>query len=159
MNQESVEQNPPSDVIPGTANKTPIETLILSENLSPAEIKQLLGTAFFNENASLLLHIEGHTSPLVIQPTSKTYIGRSEDSTPECLHVDLTPYGAKEKGVSRLHVILYRTHVTLSLEDLNSTNRTYINGEMIPVRQVQMLHDDDEVMLGALRIRMAFQYG
>ena len=48
--------------------------------------------------------------------------------------------------------------VTLSLEDLNSTNRTSINGEMIPIRQVQMLHDDDEIMLGALRIRLSFQY-
>lgn len=159
MNQESVDQNPPSNVIPGNTNKTPIETLILNENLSPAEIKQLLGTAFFNDNASLLLHIEGHNTPLNVKPTPKTFIGRSEDSTPESLHVDLTAYGAKEKGVSRLHVILYRTHVTLSLEDLNSTNRTYINGEMIPVRQVQMLHDDDEIILGALRIRLAFQYG
>jgi hypothetical protein len=159
MNPESIEQNQPSELTPGTANKTPIETLILSENLSPAEFKELLGTAFFNENASLLLHIEGHNNPLSVNPTPKTYMGRSEESTPECLHIDLTPYGAKEKGVSRLHVVLYRTHVTLSLEDLNSTNRTYINGAMIPVRQVQMLHDGDEIMLGALRIRLAFQYG
>jgi pSer/pThr/pTyr-binding forkhead associated (FHA) protein len=159
MNPEPVEQNQVSDTRPHTVNKTPVETLILSENLSPAEIKQLLGTAFFNEHASLLLYIEGISNPLAIKPTPKTFIGRSEDSTPECLHVDLTPYGAKEKGVSRLHVILYRTLVTISLEDLNSTNRTYVNGVMIPTRQVQMLHDGDEIMLGALRIRLAFQYG
>jgi pSer/pThr/pTyr-binding forkhead associated (FHA) protein len=159
MNPESIEQNLPPNPPSGTSNKTPIETLILNENLSPAEMKQLLGTAFFNDHASLLMHIEGHETPLIVKPTSKTFIGRSEDSTPECLHIDLTPYGAKEKGVSRLHVVLYRTHVTLSLEDLNSTNRTYINGEMIPVRQVQMLHDGDEIMLGALRIRLSFQYG
>jgi pSer/pThr/pTyr-binding forkhead associated (FHA) protein len=159
MNPESIEQNQSSDARPNTANKTPVETLILSENLSPAEIKHLLGTAFFNENALLVLHIEGISGSLTIKPTPKTFIGRSEDSSPECLHVDLTPYGAKEKGVSRLHVILYRTLVTISLEDLNSTNRTYVNGVMMPTRQVQMLHDGDEIMLGALRIRIAFQYG
>ena len=159
MKQEPVEQNQSPTLLPGTANKTPVETLILNENLTPAEIKQLLGTAFFNEHASLVLHIEGDSNSLTISPTPRTFLGRSEDSTPECLHVNLTPYGAKEKGVSRLHVILYRTHVTLSLEDLNSTNRTYINGEMIPARQVQMLHDGDELMLGALRMRVGFQYG
>lgn len=159
MNHEPIEHDQSSAVAPNTSNKTPVETLMLNENLSPAEIKQLLGTAFFNEHASLVLYIEADTNPLIIKPTPKTFLGRSEDSTAETLHVDLTAYGAKEKGVSRLHVVLYRTLVTISLEDLNSTNRTYINGAMIPARQVQMLHDEDEIMLGALRIRLGFQYG
>lgn len=159
MNQDPADKNQSAAVQAGTANNTPVETLILNENLSPSEIKQLLGTAFFNEHASLILHVEGNNNSLTISPTPKTLLGRSQDSTPECLHVDLTPYGAKEKGVSRLHVVLYRTHVTLSLEDLNSTNRTYVNSKMIPARQVQMLHDGDEIMLGALRIRLSFQYG
>ena len=156
---EKIQASPNAPVPSATRDKTPVETLILPNNLTPAEIKQLLGTAFFNENASLVLHIEAVATPLVIVPTPKTYLGRSEDSTPECLHIDLTPYGGKEKGVSRLHVVLYRTLITLSIEDLNSTNRTYVNGLMLPARQVQMLHDGDIIILGALSMRVAFQYG
>src|SRR5687768_13828282 len=134
------------------------ETLKLPEDLTPDEAIYLFGTAFFNENARLRLHIET-TDPLLIEPRSKTFLGRFEASPLDGLYINLTPYDAKAKGVSRLHAVLHRTPMTLAIEDLNSRNKTYVNSRLIPPHQVQLLHDGDELLLGGLHIRVAFQYG
>jgi pSer/pThr/pTyr-binding forkhead associated (FHA) protein len=49
--------------------------------------------------------------------------------------------------------------MTLTIEDLNSRNKTYVNGRLIVPHQMHMLHDGDELLLGGLHIRIAFQYG
>jgi hypothetical protein len=134
------------------------ETLKLPEDLTPDEAIYLLGTAFFNENARLILHIET-TPPLIIEPLSKTFLGRFEESLLDGLYINLVPYDAKAKGVSRLHAVLHRTAMTIAIEDLNSRNKTYVNSRLIAPHQVQMLHDGDELLLGGLHIRVAFQYG
>jgi hypothetical protein len=134
------------------------ETLKLPEDLTPDEANHLLGTAFFNKNAHLILHIEA-SAPLIIEPLSKTFLGRSEESSSDGLYINLVPYDVKTKGVSRLHAVLHRTPMTLAIEDLNSRNKTYVNGQLLAPHQVQMLHDGDELLLGGLHLRIAFQYG
>jgi hypothetical protein len=134
------------------------ETLRLSEGLTPDEAIYLLGTAFFNEHARLILHI-GTSAPLIIKPLSKTFLGRSKENSLAGLYINLVPYDAKAKGVSRLHAVLHRTSITLAIQDLNSRNKTYVNGHLLAPHQVQMVHDGDELLLGALPIRIAFQYG
>jgi hypothetical protein len=134
------------------------ETLKLPEDLSPHEAIRLLGTAFFNEHARLILHLKG-AAPLIIEPPAKTFLGRFEVSPSDGLYIDLVPYDAKAKGVSRLHAVLHRSFMTLIIEDLNSRNKTYVNGRLIAPHEVQLLHDGDEILLGGLHIRIAFQYG
>ena len=141
-----------------SSDQTVNETLKLLEDLTPDEAIYLLGTAFFSENARLILHIEA-TAPLIIEPLSKTFLGRSEESPSDGLYVNLVPYNAKAKGVSRLHAVLHRSSMTIAIEDLNSRNKTYVNSQLITPHQVQMLHDGDEILLGGLHIRVAFQYG
>src|SRR5688572_29471092 len=101
------------------SDQTLEETLKLLEDLTPTEINNLLGTAFFDKNARLMLHFEG-AMPLIIEPLSKTILGRFNENPSNGLHVNLAPYDAKAKGVSRLHAALHRTAMTLAIEDLNS---------------------------------------
>jgi pSer/pThr/pTyr-binding forkhead associated (FHA) protein len=50
--------------------------------------------------------------------------------------------------------------MTLASEDLNSRNKTYVNGQLLAPHQVQMLlHDGDELLLAGLHLCIAFQYG
>jgi hypothetical protein len=136
-----------------------VETVAVPPNLNPAQIRQILGTAFFNQNALLVLHIETHPEPLVIDPLPQTYLGRNEAHSSEGLYLNLTPYGAKEKGISRIHALLRRNEVTIEIQDLDSRNGTYLNGRRLPSRQLQMLRDRDEIILGAFSIRIEFLYG
>jgi hypothetical protein len=142
----------------GASDQIVDETLKLLEDLSPDEAIHLLGTAFFSEHARLILYLK-EAAPLIIEPPAKTFLGRFEESFADGLYINLVPYGAKAKGVSRLHAVFHRAAMILGIEDLNSRNKTYVNGRLIAPHQVQLLHDGDELLLGGLPIRIAFQYG
>jgi hypothetical protein len=135
------------------------KTLKIPENLSPVQIRQLLGSAFFSDHAHLVLYFDNAPEPLVISPPPHTYLGRTEENQPESLYLNLAPYDAREKGVSRTHALLLRSDVTLSIQDLDSKNGTYLEGYKLPSGQTQILRDGCEIVLGILRIRIAFQYG
>jgi hypothetical protein len=125
--------------------------------LTSDELQRLLGTAYFGPDALLALYFEGTPDPLVLTPASQTFLGRFETSADDGLYVDLVPYEAAEKGVSRLHAVIYRSEATLVLQDLHSTNGTVLNGQRLLSNQQQRIHDGDEIYLGMLRIDIAFQ--
>lgn len=54
------------------------------------------------------------------------------------------------KRVSRLHAVLERFGSGWSIRDLGSTNGTAVNGA--PLRQAQILHDGDTVVIGPARL-------
>jgi len=135
------------------------ETIKIPDHLSPEEVKQFLGSAFFNHNARLILQIETMPRLLTIAPAALTLLGRSSENNLDGLCIDLTNFEARTKGVSRLHAALRRTEVMLTVEDWTSLNGTYLNGSRLPPRQPHTLHDGDEFRLGGLHIRVAFQYG
>lgn len=151
-------QTTPATPKKATTERT-VETIAVRPNLTPAQLRQILGSAFFNQNALLVLSIEANQEPLIIDPLPQTYLGRYEENPSESLHLNLTPFGAKEKGVSRIHALLHRNEFTIEVQDLDSKNGTYLNGDRLPTQQLQVLRDRDEIILGALPIRIAFLYG
>jgi hypothetical protein len=129
-------------------------------HLEQAEIEHLLGSAFFSQNALLVLHfMESGAQPLVLEPAPYTFLGRYAENLPEYCSVDLTTYDARPKGVSRQHALLRRNKMTISIEDVDSTNGTFLNGKKLTPHRPEILRDNDDIMLGALRLRVAFQYG
>jgi pSer/pThr/pTyr-binding forkhead associated (FHA) protein len=72
--------------------------------------------------------------------------------------VDLSPYGATELGVSRLHLsIRYNERYrTLSAADMGSSNGTTINGQRLHPDEKRVLRHGDEVRLGKLTLIVYF---
>lgn len=68
--------------------------------------------------------------------------------------VDLTPYGGRERGVSRAHVRLHVRDSKLFLTDLYSANGTFMGGERLEAEKPYEIHNGDELLLGALGIRV-----
>ena len=61
----------------------------------------------------------------------------------------------EERGVSRRHVrVLLRKHL-VGVEDLGSTNGSWVNGQRI--RKTTLLKDGDSLQLGACRLALRFQ--
>lgn len=115
------------------------------------------GTARFDTDAAVIIHIRDATEPLTFQPQIQTVIGRSDTSSTQKPDLDLTPYGALEKGVSRIHAAIYRSEDTLTLIDKGSANGTHLNGQRLVPNQPRVLRDGDEIRLGKLIAHIYFK--
>jgi hypothetical protein len=72
--------------------------------------------------------------------------------------VDLAKWYGYEGGVSRAHAAIHLRREGVFIEDLNSRNETIKNNYRLLPRQWYPLHDGDEIRLGAIRLRVSFQY-
>jgi ribosomal protein L32 len=148
---------------PGTVHCFSCGTILLSApdpatGTQPLLDRSDMDSAFFGENWVLYLKVQGTTETLRVQPRQTEIIfGRK---SPDCVmipDVDLTPYEAGERGVSRLHASLRRQDQTLVLSDLGSVNHTFINGQRVHAHEVRVLHDGDEIRLGRLLMYAYFR--
>lgn len=119
--------------------------------------KATWGTARFNEDAVIMIHIRDAAEPLQFNPKTKIVIGRADAAAPNKPDLDLTPYGALEKGVSRNHAAIYRSEDTLTLVDLGSANGTHLNGQRLIPEQPRVLRDGDEIRFGKLVLHIYFR--
>jgi hypothetical protein len=79
-------------------------------------------------------------------------LGRRDPSSGFAPDVDLADEEGAEKGVSRRHArILYRES-QLYIEDLNSSNGTYVNRRQLKRGELRWLQDRDSIWLGHLRL-------
>jgi pSer/pThr/pTyr-binding forkhead associated (FHA) protein len=65
--------------------------------------------------------------------------------------LDLTADGGLEHGVSRRHARIYTREGTCFVEDLDSTNGTFLNGERITPYLPYAFHDGDSLTFGTMR--------
>jgi pSer/pThr/pTyr-binding forkhead associated (FHA) protein len=99
----------------------------------------------------LLFKIENENrTTLGVSISHHITIGRTDSKGVEP-DLDLTPYGAVQNGVSRLHATIIYEEETLYIEDLNSTNGTRINGFQLTPNRRYRLRDGDELEFGRVR--------
>ncbi|MBN1565788.1 MAG: FHA domain-containing protein [Anaerolineae bacterium] len=125
----------------------------------PLEIERTAryGEAVLGERAKLLIMLRGlEVDPVEIEVEADFIIGRASQETNEMPDLDLIPYGALDKGVSRRHLVIMKREDTLHVMDLESTNGTYLNGVWMYPNQPRVLRDGDELMLGSLVLRIKF---
>ncbi len=127
-----------------------------ADKRSPFEIRKPTRLAGPVIDAVLVLLCEDGQE-LELPSVTTLNLGRgqiTDDTTPL---LDLSPHGAYEGGASRFHARIHRQPTGVYLEDLLSTNGTYINKQRIPPYVPQGLRDGDEVQLG--RQVFKFQIG
>jgi len=124
------------------------------ESLEP---KRRWGTAYFDRQSRLQLTFRDTGQSMAVDIADKIVLGRRHDEpdVPQP-NVDLKPYGALEKGVSRNHLALTRDTDTIIVTDLGSANSTYLNGQRLVPFEARILRDNDELRLGRLVIRVTF---
>ena len=79
-------------------------------------------------------------------------IGREDPVSSVFPDIDLTNHGGDEGGVSRRHARLLVRGNQIYLEDLNSTNFTYVNQQRLTPGQPYPLNNGDEIRLGRVRL-------
>jgi serine/threonine-protein kinase len=79
-------------------------------------------------------------------------VGRTTPRSQQVPDIDLSAYGGGQSGVSRVHARLARKQARWYLEDMNSTNGTFVNGERLSPGQVVLLNDGDSIRFGRLTV-------
>lgn len=130
--------------------------ILMDEEQKPAMPKRRWGTARFDAETIVLLHVKGHQEPIGVELKDKDIVlGRSHGDSK--VDVDLTDFGAVDSGVSRRHALLRWQNETVVVIDLESANYTYLNGQRIIPNEPRILRDGDELKLGRLTLRATFE--
>ena len=83
-------------------------------------------------------------------------IGREDVATDTYPDVDLTPYGAVGKGVSRRHAKLVLHGDGLTVEDVGSVNGTFLTGQRLVPYEEMPMRSGDVLQLGTLVLQIFF---
>lgn len=141
--------------VPNTSPTIP--TRQLGESFEELSARATWGTASISNTSSVIVQFRDADEPLVLEFTGQTIIGRSDVTSPRQPEVDLTPFGALEKGVSRIHASIERSDDVLTLMDMGSSNGTYLNGQRLVADQPRVLRDGDEIRFGKLVAHIYFK--
>jgi hypothetical protein len=100
----------------------------------------------------LVIRDTGHSLPL--PDSDRVVVGRSDPVSNFYPDLDLSEHGALQNGVGRRHMRLSVQENQISVEDLDSTNGTFLNGQRLAPRVPRALNDGDELCLGKLVLRV-----
>jgi hypothetical protein len=115
------------------------------------------GTTHISDKQEVLLVIRGMIERLVLKEGVQYQLGRFEFSKPEDHHIDLTPYGAGDRGVSRVHAYIHLEADQLFITDLDSTNGTFLAGKRLEPNTPTVLRKGDELLLGRLGVQFMYR--
>lgn len=131
------------------------ETRRLDTDIEPMLVNWSRGDAILTEQRPVLFEIDDQDIVLPIAPS--LIIGRvgstAGDIQPD---VDLSPFDAKTKGVSRLHLRMVRKSSLIYVADMGSSNGSHLNGRRMYANAEQIIRSGDELLLGSLKIRVKF---
>ena len=95
-----------------------------------------------------------------LSPSNTIVLGRLDPKASphaERPDIDLTPYGALERGVSRIHARLELDDDKLYLTDLHSTNGTFLADTRLEPDTPTYLPTGSEFLLGRLALQVLFR--
>ncbi len=120
----------------------------------PVDAIPRFGTKTLHQASFVTLDIVDASQKLHIPATGHVSLGRVDKVAEWQPTVDLTPYDAVSKGVSRMHADLFFEKDQVFVLELGSVNGTLLNGNKVMLGMAQQIHNGDELELGRLRIRV-----
>ena len=104
-------------------------------------------------SAKLIIKEDGQE--FMLDGKSEFLVGREDPVSNIYPDIDLTPHKGEEHGVSRMHAKIYAQGSQYLIEDLNSTNSTYLNRQKLPPKTPTPIKDGDEVRFGKVEATFA----
>src|SRR5262249_20147606 len=140
---------------PDGPNTTLTTTFTIPETSGPSIPQPVKDVPALSAN-SIAFYIQGTFKPLILEIKQQAILGRANSDGTIQPQIDLTPYGAYEKGISRRHAVIRRTPTGLVIEDLGSSNGTSLNGQRLQPFVPAPLKPNDHVKLGGLEMMLYF---
>lgn len=137
------------------------DTAILSQSsplLRRALSQQTMGgTASLDGRREVILVIRGIIERIFMEEGRKYLLGRFDSPNRAIEEIDLIPYGAMDKGVSRVHAEIYLEGDFLYITDLDSTNGTFLGGVRLTPKTPTLLRKGTELLIGRLPVQILFR--
>jgi len=105
-----------------------------------------------------VFYIAGEVQPLIVRGRSEIILGRKVEGQPAEV-VDMTPYHGHLLGVSRRHARLVVSPEGALIEDLGSTNGTWLNEKRLTPDASFVVTSGDQIRLGQLILFVYFSSG
>jgi hypothetical protein len=105
---------------------------------------------------TLGLFIANSGDLVLIEKAERVTLGRHMEDAGTFITLDLTPYGGAQSGVSRRHAVIMVYQDTYLLQDLGSTNGTWLNTACLPPHGSHMLKSGDMIQVGQIRMCVVF---
>lgn len=163
-NDEHPKPDSPEDLRLSTHHNSQTETGVLS---IPKDKRPRFGlnsgvsgtgrTGLLGDESEIIFVIRGIVERVVIPKNGEITLGRSDPRTRTRVDLDLTPYGALDRGVSREHVRMHIADGKLYVTDLGSTNGTFLANVRLDANTPTALRKGDELLLGRLPIQVLFR--
>jgi len=103
------------------------------------------------------LEVLGAGKVLPVEMEGEATLGRYNDGQPLIPDIDLTPFGAQQAGVSRIHASIIMNINGIALVDLGSINGTFINGKKIEPNVDCPLKNGDIVSMADLKLQIIIE--
>jgi hypothetical protein len=140
---------------PLDGGQLPSETYHPPETLPPPRRHLTRQLRLLGPNA-VALYFDDIADPLILDITREAVLGRYSERSKDQPRIDLTQYGGYEKGVSRLHAVLRREGNGLSIEDLGSSNGTFVNSNRLAPYTKYVLKSGDRIKIGQIFVEIYF---
>jgi hypothetical protein len=133
------------------------ETLLRKQSMAAVAMGQLrqipsAEPRIILKKHSVALYVDTERTPIIILLTKQVILGRGMPNDDQ-MRIDLTPYYALEKGVSRQHAILKRTtETTIVIEDMGGINGTWLNDILLQPYRAAPIASGDDLRLAKMRI-------
>jgi len=97
------------------------------------------------------LAVQGSNDTLTFPPgKTEAVVGREDAASDAFPDIDLSPYGGEQGGVSRRHARILARAGGPFIEDLHSTNGTFVNQQRLVPQAPHPLNDGDRIRLGKI---------
>ena len=107
-------------------------------------------------SSGLAVYASGNTRPIAIMTDDEFILGREAEGVTETL-VDLTDLDGLAMGVSRRHAMIRAVENGYVIIDLNSSNGTWLNGQILIPTQPYELPSGASVQLAHLKLVLIYQ--
>lgn len=102
---------------------------------------------------AIAIYVEDRDEPLIVSLISQVALGRATESDVQT-RIDLSPFGAREKGVSRQHCTLKRIGGGMMIQDMGSSNGTWMDGVRLQPYQPTLIVSGARLQLGRLELQV-----
>lgn len=102
--------------------------------------------------ASVHLVLSDHNTTLPLPEAGQATVGRADPVSKFTPDIDLTSFDGLKSGVGRRHARFQMQNQQITIEDLDSTNGTFLNGRKLAPHTPYPLNNGDNLSLGNMAI-------